>query len=291
MATTDRFVRLDGKDVGKTVDTGRRRARSNFACALGILSALLLYGAVATPARAAPGDLDTAFGTGGKVITDFGGFNAAEAAAVIVQPDGKIVAAGFAHVFATSERDFALARYNADGSLDFSFGSGGKVITDFGGFNAAEAAAVIVQPDGKIVAAGFAHVFATGERDFALARYLGDGALAVAIDIKPGSFPNSINLGSAGVVPVAILSSATFDATQVDPATVTLAGATVRLIGKASKYSCSAQDVNSDGLTDLVCHVETAQFAIQPGDSVAVLEAKTLGGQAIRGEDVIRIVP
>lgn len=115
--------------------------------------------------------------------------------------------------------------------------------------------------------------------------------VTVAIDIKPGSFPNSINLGSAGVVPVAILSSATFDATQVDPATVTLAGAAVKLIGKGDKYACSAQQVNEDGRMDLVCHVVTAQFIIEPGDSVAVLEAKTFNGQPIRGEDSINIVP
>ena len=78
---------------------------------------------------------------------------------------------------------------------------------------------------------------------------------------------------------------------QVDPATVALAGAKVKLIGKGDKYSCSAQDVNGDGLLDLVCHVLTAQFMIEPGDSVAVLEASTFGGQAIRGEDSIRIVP
>jgi hypothetical protein len=113
----------------------------------------------------------------------------------------------------------------------------------------------------------------------------------VAIDIKPGSFPNSINLGSAGVTPVAILSDSTFDATQIDPATVSLAGAQVKLIGKGKKYSCGAQDINDDGLLDLVCHVVTAQFSIEPGSSVAVLEAKTFGGQAIRGEDSINIVP
>jgi hypothetical protein len=113
----------------------------------------------------------------------------------------------------------------------------------------------------------------------------------VAIDIKPGSFPNSINLRSAGVTPVAIISDPTFDATQVDPATVSLAGAQVKLIGKGKKYSCGAQDINGDGLLDLVCHVLTAQFSIEPGSSVAVLEAKTFGGQAIRGEDSINIVP
>lgn len=88
-----------------------------------------------------------------------------------------------------------------------------------------------------------------------------------------------------------MLSSATFDATQIDPGTVTLAGAAVRLIGKGDRFACSAQDVNEDGLPDLLCHVVTAQFLIEPGDSVAVLEAKTVGGQAVRGEDSINIVP
>lgn len=112
--------------------------------------------------------------------------------------------------------------------------------------------------------------------------------LTVAIDIKPGSFPNSINLRAAGVVPVAFLSSSTFDATQVNPTTVTLAGATVKLIGKGNRYACSETDVNGDLLLDLVCHVETAQFLIEPGSSMAVLEAQTFGGLRIRGDDSSR---
>jgi hypothetical protein len=113
----------------------------------------------------------------------------------------------------------------------------------------------------------------------------------VAIDIKPGGFPNSLNLGSSGVVPVAILSSEQFDATQVDPSTVTLAGAAVKLIGKGDRYSCSTVDVNADGRADLLCHVMTAQFMIEEGESVAVLEARTFSGQAIRGQDSIKVVP
>lgn len=115
--------------------------------------------------------------------------------------------------------------------------------------------------------------------------------MEVLIDIKPGSFPNSISLGSAGLIPVAILSSPTFDATEVNPSSVTLAGAKVKLIGKGDKYSCNAEDVNGDNLLDLVCHVMTAQFLIESGDSVAVLEAETFSGQAIRGQDSIQIVP
>jgi hypothetical protein len=116
-------------------------------------------------------------------------------------------------------------------------------------------------------------------------------ALEVAIDIKPGSYPNSINLGSAGVIPVAILSSPTFDATTVNPDSITLAGAKVRLVGKANKYLCQSEDVNGDGLVDLLCHVETEQVLLQPGDSQATLEATTYDGEEIRGTDTVSIVP
>ncbi|MCA1565918.1 MAG: hypothetical protein LC803_09825, partial [Acidobacteria bacterium] len=123
-----------------------------------------------------PGDLDPAFGNGGKVVTPFpnGRDNTED---VAVQADGKVVVAG------SSGSDFALARYNTDGSLDGTFGVGGRVHTDFpldrGGF----ASALVIQPDGKIVAAGEAtnatQSFASG---FALARYNTDGSLDTTFD-------------------------------------------------------------------------------------------------------------
>ena len=113
----------------------------------------------------------------------------------------------------------------------------------------------------------------------------------VDIDIKPGSDTNSINIGSAGVIPVAILSSATFDAATVNPDTIALAGARVKVMGKSDKYLCSERDVNGDGLPDLVCNVYTAEFMIEIGETIAVLEANTFDGTSIRGEDIIRIVP
>ena len=113
----------------------------------------------------------------------------------------------------------------------------------------------------------------------------------VDIDIKPGSDPNSINLNSAGVVPVAILSSDTFDATTVDPDTVNLAGARVKMVGKSGKYLAHEEDVNGDGMIDLVCHIYTAEFMIEVGESVAVLEGDTYDGTPVRGEDSVRIVP
>jgi uncharacterized delta-60 repeat protein len=108
------------------------------------------------------GSLDTSFGTGGTVMTDFGR-PGESAVAVVLQPNGKIVLA------ASSGGDFALARYNADGSPDLSFGAGGTVKTDFGGRDAARA--IVLQPDDNFVVAG------ESSSRFALARYLPDGNL------------------------------------------------------------------------------------------------------------------
>jgi uncharacterized delta-60 repeat protein len=121
------------------------------------------------------GTLDTSFGTGGKVLTDFG--VSAQAESVAVQPDGKIVVAGFANV--NGGYNFELVRYNSDGTLDASFGTGGKVTTDFGlrdqGFSFAQGNSVLLQHDGKIVLAGVA--FMSSAYNFALARYNPNGTL------------------------------------------------------------------------------------------------------------------
>ncbi len=121
--------------------------------------------------------------------------------------------------------------------------------------------------------------------------WVDDGPLVINIDIKPGSFPNSINLSSSGVVPVAILGTATFDVTTVDPDTIALAGAGVMMVGKSSKYLCSLDDINVDTYIDLICNVYTANFIIELGESAVILDAKTFDGQSLRGEDIVRIVP
>jgi uncharacterized delta-60 repeat protein len=117
------------------------------------------------------GSLDPTFGTAGRVTTDFGG-NAAQARALVVQADGKLVAAGI--TFTDAGEDFALARYRRDGTLDPTFGAGGKVTTDFAEGDAS-VAALVVQADGKLVAAGL--VNSGTAADFALARYRQDGTL------------------------------------------------------------------------------------------------------------------
>jgi hypothetical protein len=120
----------------------------------------------------------------------------------------------------------------------------------------------------------------------------GSFGIQVAIDIRPGSPNNNINLASAGVIPVAILSGANFDARQVDPTTVTLMGSNVRLTGRTDKASCNVRDVNRDGKPDLVCHMKATQSSlIKVGATSAVLTGRTFSGQNIQGEGSIRIVP
>lgn len=122
------------------------------------------------------GALDASFGSGGKVVVDYAqGRDIARA--VAVQPDGKIVVAGGTVVDGDGER-FGLLRLNGNGTLDTSFGTGGKLTTAFTGSDHDRANALLIQPDGKIVVGGQASFSsAAGGVDFALARYLPSGAL------------------------------------------------------------------------------------------------------------------
>ena len=145
-------------------------------CALSLFS-------TANPANA-DGSLDSSFDTDGKVTTAIG--SAADGAlSVAIQSDGKIVVAGYSNN--GSNNDFALARYNTDGSLDTSFDTDGKVTTAIG--SAADyGRSVAIQSDGKIVAAGYSNN--GSDNDFALARYNTDGSLG-------GSSPGAVVDNSA----------------------------------------------------------------------------------------------
>ena len=127
----------------------------------------------------ANGRLDASFGTGGEVTTSFGPDTSATAVGVAIQADGKIVVAGTVQDFDTNFIDeFGLARYNANGSLDATFGTGGEVTTSFGPDASAFAAGLAIQPDGKIVVAGTVQDFSTDFiSEFGLARYNTDGSL------------------------------------------------------------------------------------------------------------------
>ncbi len=119
------------------------------------------------------GDYDTQFSDDGKLTLSFGPGNGSSFQKVLQQPDGKIIAVGEA--YNTSSFDFSAARFNADGSIDPTFGNGGKTTINFNGYNDFGRNAVL-QPDGKILIAGAAKNN-NGNSSIALLRLNGDGTL------------------------------------------------------------------------------------------------------------------
>jgi hypothetical protein len=107
--------------------------------------------------------------------------------------------------------------------------------------------------------------------------------IEVTIDIKPGSFPNSINLNSRGVVPVAVLTTDDFDATTVDPVTV--------LFADASPLRWTREDVDGDGDTDLLFHFRTQELTLDGDSAEATLTGETTDGTQIEGTVAVNIVP
>ena len=161
---------------------------------------------IAPASAASDGDLDTSFGTGGIVTTDIGSRDGL-VESVVLQSDGKIVAAGYSHNGANY--DFAVVRYNTDGSLDTTFGSGGKVSTDVGE-DTETVASVALQSDGKIVAAGYS--YNDSKNVFAVVRYntdgssdrtFGTGGIVVTPIGSGDSVPESVVVQSDGKIVVA----------------------------------------------------------------------------------------
>ena len=126
------------------------------------------------------GSLDISFGNQGKVVTDFFGF-LDFATSIVILPNAKILIAGLTDD--QNSINFGLALYNSDGSLDTSFGSQGKVVTDFPDIfgNASYqdiVESIALRADGKILVAGTSqHDLASDSSDFALALYNSDGSL------------------------------------------------------------------------------------------------------------------
>jgi uncharacterized delta-60 repeat protein len=168
------------------------------------------------------GTLDTTFGNNGKVTTDFGSGNTLTSpfdgydsgSAILLQPDGKFVVLGTTNYF-SNNRDFALARYNSNGTLDTTFGTGGKVTTNLEDLDSAED--LVLQPDGKIIAVG------DGGNAFATARYNSDGSLDATFGtggkvitefplntISPNNFARAVTLQSDSKIVVAGLAGGQF---------------------------------------------------------------------------------
>ena len=139
------------------------------------------------------GGIDTSFGDGGSVITDFGG-GTDQPRAIVLQADGKIVVGGFGSLGPGSY--FNLVRYNADGSLDTGFGNGGKTIASFG--ESSSLRGLAIQADGKIVGVGGATT--VGQTTFALVRYNTNGVLDTSF-----SFDGQVTTSTGGYADAVVI--------------------------------------------------------------------------------------
>ena len=128
------------------------------------------------------GSLDASFGTGGQTLGNLGGLRPVDETihALLAQADGKLIVAGTGTglVNGSTSDDFALARYDANGNLDTTFGIGGKVFSTFGSNRSSSLWGLAIQTDGKLVAVGNTPGAQSGnDYNFAIARYLSDGSL------------------------------------------------------------------------------------------------------------------
>jgi len=185
------------------------------------------------------GTLDnTGFGAGGIVTTPIGSVSAV-ALALGIQPDDKIVVAGYSFNSATNKYDFALVRYNTNGSLDAGFGIGGKVTTSIVGSSNDYANALGIQSDGRIVVAGYSY---NGTKyNITLVRYNTDGSL-------------DAGFGTGGIVTTSIGSGSIIDdrahalVIQSSDSRIVVAGSSYD--NTRSKYNFALVRYNTNGSLD-----------------------------------------
>lgn len=214
----------------------------------------------------ADGTLDTTFGQGGEVMPGMSP-GIERAFAVAVQADSKIVALG--EIDDSTGVSFALARFKANGDLDETFGTGGRVFTNFD--TAATGTSLVIQPDQRIIAAGF-----TGHQ-FALARYLSDGTLdpSFEIDGKVITFFN----GDGACTEIALQK----DGKIVAAGRLTTPAAGVDFI--LTRYNSNGELDNTFGtlgkvVTDFGSNEFCNTVVVQPDDKI-VAAGQGLGGFAL----------
>jgi hypothetical protein len=172
---------------------------------------------------------------------------------------------------------------------EFHLGGGGS--PTIGGFvgDTFDFSSFTLSPGSYTVTANHQNPFEDPRATFVIAHCV----LPIEVDVKPGNANNTIAPKAKGKVPVAVLSSANFDARNLDPRTIRMNSSlpNVRLKLNGSSQ-VSLQDVNSDGLQDLLVHIEIQTLQLSGETDVSVvLVGDTFGGARVRGTDVVRIVP
>jgi uncharacterized delta-60 repeat protein len=174
----------------------------------------LLFAVSAPLAYAAPADLDPTLAGNGILRQRFTATNWGDANTVVVQPDGKILIGGAAYGDGGSDQDQLVARFNPDGSLDQTFGTGGYVLTDYATLDDDLVTDMALLPDGKIVTVGSAN-WDSSDDDSTVTRYLpsgllddsfsGDGKLRFDADVSGSEVDNAyfVSVSPAGKITIA----------------------------------------------------------------------------------------
>ncbi len=207
------------------------------------------------------GTLNTGFSGDGIVTTDFGG-GSDQAAAIVVQPNGKIVAAG------TGGIDFAVARYNVNGALDLTFDTDGKVTTAFGGNS--QISGLAIQVDNKLVAVGYA---TSGTTDFAAARYNTNGSLDITFDAD-GKLTTNVSPGANDIA---------LDVSIQSDGKILAAGASSESFA-VTRYNADGSLDNSFGNSGIV--ITNIADGIEAGKACAIYGDKlVVAGDSVNGGD------
>ncbi|MBO9203686.1 MULTISPECIES: T9SS type A sorting domain-containing protein [Niastella] len=236
------------------------------------------------------GILDNSFGTGGVVRVrseDGPGGNSARGYGMALQPDGKIVVAGWNW---PTNKDFCVMRFNEDGSFDNSFGTDGKVTTNLGPGND-EARNVAIQNDGKIVVTGFSFN-ASGNSDYAVVRYKPDGSLdgsfgsggIVKTNINSYDIAQGISINNTtGAITIAGTSNSSFENTHTGNGDFTVVRYTSSgaLDGNFGSGGIATFDIGT-GTYD-----EARGMAVQPDGQLLVAGITKPGGARGANSDVV----
>ena len=196
--------------------------------------------------------------------------------AIAVDSSGIVYVTGGSYAVG-SYGDYATVAYDTNGNQIWAATYNGP------GNDYDRSVAIAIDPANNVYVTGYSTGDGTGN-DYCTIKYGRSLTISVDIDIKPGGIPNSINPKSKGVIPVAILSTDTFDASVVD-------GSTVRFgPNEAAPAHYTLEDVDLDGDFDMILHFKTQETGIECDTTKAILTGETVDGKQITGKDSIRTV-